>query len=394
MKAPAPVDHRLTRPIVLAAVVSLVAWIGLESFSPRPTVSWSEEMHEAAGRMGEAIAVVAGFHRTAGIRIDEALDPNRTGLIGPEYTELFTTLGHLEAKRTTTNPDLAALMGHLLGRAGVAPGDTIAVGASASFPALLIAALTASEALGVHPVVIVSLGSSSYGATRPNLDLLRIYRLLLAAGVISTPPAAISLGGEGDMGADFEPAFREVLLERIRRSGVPLVQEPELRENVARRMAIYFGAGEVVAPGDSAPDSQVDAPGDSAPDSEGAGARRIAAFVNIGGNEANMGTSPMILGVAPGLNESLRQPTSAQRGVLYEMSAQGVPVIHLLHVRGLALAHSLPWDPIPLPEPGTTPLSSDEDSRGVPFWIIMGGYVVALLFIAGTARAGRVKQIG
>ncbi len=378
MQALSRIDRRFTRRIVLAAVASLVAWVGLEWFSPRPTVTWTEEMRAAAGRMQEAIDIIAGYHETAGIEIDEAIDPNRTGLIGPEYTELFTTLGQLEAKRTTTNPDLAALMVHLLRRAGVAPGDTIAVGASASFPALMIATLAASEAIGAHPVVIISLGASSYGATRPDLDLLRIYQLLLTAGVISTPPSAISLGGEGDVGADFEPGFREGLLERVRRSEVPMVHDPVFRENVARRMAIYLGAGEA---------------GAAAAASEPAGAGRIAAFVNIGGNEANLGRSPMVLGVAPGLNESLPLPAEAQRGVLYEMSARGVPVIHLLHIRGLARHHGLPWDPMPPPEPGTNPLTRDEEHRGWPFWLIMGGYFATILVIATTARDG-VKRPG
>ena len=114
MKAVPQIDSKLIRRIVLAAVVSLVAWAGLEWISPRPTVTWSEEMHDAAGRMRKAIDVIAGYHETAGIEIDETIDPNRTGLIGPEYTDLFTSLGQLEAKRTTTNPDLAALMVHLL----------------------------------------------------------------------------------------------------------------------------------------------------------------------------------------------------------------------------------------------------------------------------------------
>jgi len=356
-------DRGLTRRLVLAAIVSLAAWVGLERLSPRPLVTWSAEMREAAGRMREAIDVIADYHDTAGLAIDAGLDPNRTGLIGPEYTELFTTLGQLDAKRTTTNPDVAGLMVSLLDRAGVARGDTIAVGASASFPALVIATLTAAEAVGARPVVIISLGSSSFGATWPELDLLRLYRLLLAAGVIATPPSAISLGGEGDVGADFDPAFRQALVERVRGSDVPLVEETALRENVARRMAIYLRAGE-------------------------AGARPVAAFVNIGGNEANLGTSPMILGVAPGLNEGLPLPAEAQRGVLYEMAARGVPVIHLLHMQGLARNHGLPWDPVPLPEPGTTPLTRGAGGRDWPFWLVIGGYFATLLVIAVTPRAG------
>ena len=50
----------------------------------------------------------------------------------------------------------------------------------------------------------------------------------------------------------------------------------------------------------------------------------------------------------------IEAPPLPDRGVLFEMAAQGTPVIHLLHVRGLALRYGLPWDPIPLPAPGTT----------------------------------------
>jgi hypothetical protein len=35
------------------------------------------------------------------------------------------------------------------------------------------------------------------------------------------------------------------------------------------------------------------------------------------------------------------------------MAAQNRPCIHLLFVKGLALKYGLPWDPIPLPTPGT-----------------------------------------
>ena len=246
----------------------------------------------------------------------------------------------------------------------------------------MIATLTACETMGAHPVAIISLGASSYGATRPDLDLLRVYQLLLSAGVISTPPSGISLGGEGDVGGDFEPAFRVSLLQRIRGSGVPLVHEPELRANVARRMEIYLGAGDVYTAGDPPAERERTGPG------------RITAFVNIGGNAANLGTSPMVLSVAPGLNESLQLPPLEQRGMLYEMAARGVPVVHLLHVRGLALSHGLPWDPVPLPVPGTTLLTRNRENRGWPFWLITGAYFATLLVIAVTARVGRVRQPG
>ena len=351
MKPGLPIDRRTKQRIVAAGTVSLLAWVLLQTLSPRESIPWSEEMLEAARRTLRAVNAVARYSESAGIGIDESLDPSRTGLIGPEYSPLFTTLGQLEAKRTTTNPDMAALIVHLLRRAGVSAGDTIAVGGSASFPALMIASVAAAEAMGVHPVTILSLGSSAYGATRPGFNLLDIYQLLLNEGILSTAPAAASLGGEGDVGAEFDSTLRESLLHQIRMSGVPLLLEPDLRENVARRVAIY---------------------------------RRPAAFVNIGGADANLGSSPLVLKLEAGLNTEVVLPPAAQRGVLFEMAARGIPVIHLLHIRGLALRYGLPWDPVPLPEPGTARLHDEARARGVGFWLITAAYFVALGVIAGS----------
>jgi len=357
MKPDLAIDRRTKQRIVAAGIVSLIAWILLQAISPRTSIPWSEEMREAALRMERAVNAVARYTENAGISIDESLDLNRTGLIGPEYSPLFTTLGQLEAKRTTANPDIAGLMVHLLRRVGVSAGDTIAVGGSASFPALTIAVVAAAEAMDVHPVAILSLGSSAYGATRPGFNVLDIHSLLMNEGILSTGPAAVSLGGEDDAGAGFDPAFREGLLQQILASGVPLVREPDLRENVARRMGIYG---------------------------------RAVAFVNIGGSDANLGASPLVLKLEPGLNSEVVQPPIAQRGVLFEMAALGVPVIHLLHIRGLALRYGLPWDPVPLPKPGTTVLHDDSGARGGRFWLITAAYFAALglIVVIGRSRSG------
>ncbi len=360
MRAVFSLDRRMKLRIVAAGIVSLLAWLLLQTLSPQPSIPWSAEMREASGRMELAIAAVARHYENAGIEIDESLDPNRTGLIGPEYSPLFTTLGQLEAKRTTTNPDVAGLIVHLLHRAGVSAGDTIAVGCSASFPALMIATLSAAEAMGVQAVTILSLGASAYGATRPEFNLLDIYELLMSEGIVSSAPAAISLGGEGDVGADLDPAFRERLLQQIRMSGIPLLHDPDLRGNVAQRMAIYLGA----SPG------------------------RVAAFVNIGGSDANLGTSPLVLKTQPGLNTEMLLPPLAERGVLSEMAARGIPVIHLLNIRGLALRYALPWDPIPLPEPGAGRLQDDARTRDGRFWLLTAAYFssLALIAVAGKRR--------
>lgn len=325
-------NRRLNRQVITAGVVSLAVFVVVQIFSPKRPLPrlGGDQMINAARLMEKAITIVGSGYVKSGIEIDEMIDPNHTGLVGPENSGLATTLGQLEAKRTTTNPDMAGLIVHLLHQAGVAAGDTIAVGSSASFPALMIATLAATQAMQVYPVVILSLGASSYGSTSADFNLLSIYQLLLRAGVFNIRPAAISLGGEKDIGQDFKPEIKERLLKQIQTSGIPLIYEPNLQKNVAARMKIYQG---------------------------NSSAGRISAFVNIGGSYANFGTSALALELKPGLNKDVSLPAKAERGVLFEMAAQEIPCIHLLFIKGLAMKYGLPWDPIPLPKPGALELS-------------------------------------
>lgn len=319
----------MNRNVTVAGAASLAIFVVVQIFSPKQSLPYADQMVEAARRMETAIVIVRNEYHKAGVELDETLDPNHTGLIGPENSELTTTLGHLEAKRTTTNPNMAGLIVHLLHQAGVVAGDTIAVGSSASFPALMIATLAAAQAMEVYPVAILSLGASSYGGTNVDFDLLSIYQLLLREGVLTVQPAAISLGGEKDIGQDFKPETKERLLKQIEASGIPFIYEPDLQKNVAARMKIYQG---------------------------NSSASRISAFINIGGNYADLGASALVLEVKPGLNKNVSLPAKSERGVLFEMAAQEIPCVHLLFIKGLAMKYGLPWDPIPLPKPGASEL--------------------------------------
>ncbi len=351
------IDRRLKHTIILAGLVSLGAWSAALVFAPRRSMEWTEEMLSAARTMTEAVAVI-GAERADRI---PAADPNATGLIGPEYGDLHTSLGDLEAKRTTTGPDLAALLVHLLRSAGVEEGDTIAVGCSASFPALMIAVVAAAEAMRVVPVVIISLGASSWGATDSDFNLLDIHELLVDEGVIDTLPVAVSLGGNRDTGSDFEPEVRQRLIGQVMASGLPFISADDLTANVAARLCFYLGGG------------------------EGGDDSNIAAFVNTGGAYANMGTSPLILDLDPGLNRGMSLPERERRGVVFEMAARDIPIVHLLHIRGLALRYGLPWDPMPLPEIGTTRFHDARSGDHPLFPVIAGLYLLAL---AATVRFG------
>ena len=332
--------RHLNLMVTAAGLVSLSVYALVQVYAPPRRLHYSDEMLEAARIMSKAVALVGNHFDRTGIPIDETVDPNHTGLVGPEHSELATTLGQLEAKRTTTNPNMAGLVVHLLREAGVTAGDCVAVGCSASFPGLMVATLAATRAMDVRPIVILSLGASSFGGTRVDFNLLDIYELLLRGGISAFPPAAASLGGEQDIAAELEESVRQRLIGQIRESGITFVYEPDLQKNVSRRMQIYR---------------------------ESSGSSGISAFVNIGGSHVNLGTSELALALKPGLNTRLEIPAKPERGVIFEMAARGIPCIHLLFIRGLAMKYGLPWDPVPLPAPrgeiGDSHLFSPGESR-------------------------------
>lgn len=283
-------------------------------------------MFAAAREMEAALRLLRSCREAKGLPFDLEADPNRTGIIGLRNSRLTTSLGQLEAKRTTTNPDLAGLIVYLLEEAGVREGEAVAVGASSSFPALIVASLAACKALKVTPLYIVSLGASQWGANDPDFTWVDMQDCLEKAGWLPRRPVAVSLGGAKDVGLGMEPEGREFLVRQVNERGLRLIDEPDLGKNVSLRLNLYESA---------------------------AGGKKLATFINIGGGWANMGENEEILRLPPGLN--IIDRSAAQfKGVVWEMGRRGVPVVHLLYIKGLAERYGLPWDPQPLPEVGTS----------------------------------------
>jgi len=282
---------------------------------------WYDRQLAAARRMQASEQVLYDFITQSGIPIEQE-DINRTGLIGPEMTVLTTSMGLLEAKRTSLNPDLAALMVTLYRQAGLEAGDQVALGISGSFPGLAIAALSAATEMGLEARCIVSYGASTFGATRPELTVPRMLHILRAEGLVEYQLLAVSPGGDDDAGGGgLYENTRQVILALAQQENVPIILEEDLGRSIQHRLALY---------------------GDG-----------VRCFINVGGASANMGDGMHSLDFPPGLVLNPPPiPDSPTRGLIYEYAVRGVPVIHLLNLRKLSLDHGLPFDPVPLPEPG------------------------------------------
>ncbi|GAH22597.1 unnamed protein product, partial [marine sediment metagenome] len=81
--------------------------------------------------------------------------------------------------------------------------------------------------------------------------------------------------------------------------------------------------------------------------------KSIKAFVNIGGTTPNYGNTLASITYPNGLViNGPKIPDHPERGLIFEYQNLGIPIIHLLNIRDLAVKNGLPIDPIPLPEIG------------------------------------------
>ncbi|MEG0493344.1 MAG: poly-gamma-glutamate system protein [Clostridia bacterium] len=356
MRVHRPAFSRTCILCMLLALVVALCGVGFTlTHESKIRLPYAEVQLAAAKQMAAAEQAVLDYITAQGIPM-EPDDLNQTGFIGPEWTELTTSLGMLEAKRTALQPDFAALMVKYYQEAGLQKGDTLCCGMSGSFPGLGIGAICAANQMGLSFKIIASYGSSMYGSTRLELPIVRILEVAKKAGIIEYEMLAASPGGDFDQGNSILfPDARNVIFELGKQDGVPMINEANIPDSVQHRLKL-FGTD-------------------------------VDCFVNVGGASTNVGTSPYTLNFPNGLvTDPPRIPQDADRGLVYEYAARNVPVIHLLNVRGLAEDNGLPFDPVPLTKPGDTNVYYTTVQSP---WVALAALGIALgLLIFGWKRNG------
>lgn len=245
-------------------------------------------------------------------------DPHRTGLIGVEWSPITTTLGPLEAKRTAADPLWGVSALRQFRQLGLASGDSVVLMASSSFPGLVFSLVAAAEQYGLDLFWIQSLGSSTWGANMPEMPWSVTGGLLRGGGYISSKPDYYTLGGGGEMGLDMPPEGVELLLSAATADGVPLLKGGDLGEMIELK-------------------------------SELALSRRPVLAMVVGGSHSTFGPGEA---VPPGGGLYRQADLDADdlgRGVFRNLLASGVPVLHFLDLRSLALRSGIPYDGAPRP---------------------------------------------
>lgn len=316
-----------TTYLVLLFTFALIGIILIENNKKLETYSAFEQQILAAQIMKQSFEEIKQYRVSLDILIREELDPNRTGIIGEEFTDITTTIGNIEAKRTSTNYDFAALLVRYLTELDLKKGDVIAIGASGSFPSLVMATLSAARAMDLKPLLIYSIGSSMYGANIPGFTFIQMLDILNQKNILPYKITAISLGGDNDR-ADglFLSKSKDSFFQIATSANIPFIYEENIETNLEKRSSFYH---------------------------DEAGEKHIKCFVNIGGASINHGHIAASINFPNGLVTKYQNASDlASSGMIFKFLAEGIPVIHLLNIKDLAIKNDIAIDPVPIPEIG------------------------------------------
>ncbi len=309
----------------VVALVGISGLIAVENYRVREQQPFYVEKMRAAKLAKRAFEVILQERLRLGHPLDAEADPAGTGLIGDLLTPVTTNPGHLPAKQTSANPNFAAVIVHLLMRAGVEPGDRVAVGVSGSFPALNICLYAAMKELELKPVIISSAGSSQWGANFQDFMWPIMEKVLEEKRVFPFRSVAVSRGGIDDRGLGLTKSARKLLDHAIEISGAPPLFVANYDEGLQKRMEIF----------------QEQSEGDD-----------YAVYINVGGGTTSVGTKVGKKLFKPGLNRYPPRGPIAIDSVMSRFASDGVPVIHLIQIDTLATYYGLPSSPTTMPKVG------------------------------------------
>lgn len=311
---------------ILIATVAIVALTAVESFPVERKQAFHDEKIAAARLTLLGMRAIREAKRARGISMDHEADPAETGMIGASFSAITANTGYLNAKRTSANPNFAAVIVELLGEAGIPKGSTVAVGVSGSFPALNLATLAALNEMGLRPIMITSVSASEWGANNEEYTWLDMEETLRDKKLIDTGSVAASRGGIDDRGFGISKGGRSLLDAAIARAGIPAIDSRSLTHAIDQRMQIY---------------------------DEHAAGSPIAAYINVGGGSASVGTHVGKKQLRPGLNKKRPRGAKLVDSVMSRFLTRDIPVIHITSIVRLAREYGLPVEPTTIPPVGS-----------------------------------------
>lgn len=320
------INIRSNYVLLFVALLCLLGFFIVENNMIMRKDKWYNEKLEASKLSRHAGQIIKDFYFGDVEYINNLNDPNETGLIGHEYSPITSERGSFSAKSTSTNPNFAALIVEFLKELDLKEGDHVAVGLTGSFPALNISVCSAIQTLKLKPIIICSVASSSWGANDPDFTWLDMAKVLSDSGVFKFNSVAASIGASMDIGRGLSIEGVDMIKEAIKRNNTKFIYSKSIQDDIARRMQIYDSCSGKVP---------------------------VKAYINVGGGVASIGSSTNGNFLNQGVNKKISLDVfKDKKGVIYEMSKRGIPVIHISDIKFLAAKYNLPERPIPMPLPG------------------------------------------
>lgn len=235
-------------------------------------------------------------------------------LIGDEFTDITTTLGSLEAKEISTNPEFAALIESFLIDCEIDSTKTVGLMLSGSFPALSISSLAAIQTLNAKAVIFSSLGASMYGANQPGAIWLDIEKYLQKNGNLRYQSSLVSIGAENDNGGGLSEEGIQILKSAASDYNVELYLPISLKESIEKKVDILLR-------------------------------NNIDILINIGGTQTSLGACIHSLDIPNGLHREFTSCSDKDRGVIAHIAEEGIPFINLLNIKNLAIENDMSVNP-------------------------------------------------
>jgi len=312
---PPTVSHRALLLIALVAVAALVV---VEAFPVERKQHHFREKLAAAQLARASMDAIKAEKLRRGFIIDEEADPALTGMIGQSITAVTSNTGFIEAKLTSTNPNFAAVIVHLLTEVALGSGDLVAVGVSGSFPALNVSTFAALKTLKIEPISIASASASEWGANQVDYLWIDMERTLEESGLIGFRSIAASRGGIDDRGVGITAEGHDLIDQAIERNQLEPITPETLTASIERRMELF---------------------------DERAGGKLIKAYINVGGGTASVGTHVGKKQFKPGINVSPPRGPDIADSVMLRFAKRGVPVLHVSRIKLIAERYELPIAP-------------------------------------------------
>tara|TARA_Y100001970_G_C14238045_1_gene863127 strand:+ start:2021 stop:3223 length:1203 start_codon:yes stop_codon:yes gene_type:complete len=265
--------------ILIATINLLLVYISYISFEFAPSYNYDMKIR-AANIMEEALEITKDYSKNLINNSEQLLyDRFNSGLIGVDstFSSITTKEGSLYSKVAVTNPNFSALFIQLFSEIDsslINPNivDTIAVSYTGSFPGANIALLSACKAANIYPIIISSIGSSSWGANQIEMTWADIEDHL-SNNIFEYRSSAFSLGGDQDRMDELSDNIKELLKTKILKNNYNLIESSLLSESIDKRMDIYNSKS-----------------------------KNYKAYVSIGGSAASLGDSTTTRMFLPGLN--------------------------------------------------------------------------------------------